>query len=114
MLSLPGLLGELLEELFEDELLLDEDGDEDGGMPEGVAGGDVGDELGVAGGWGVVGLLALGQPLSIMHVAASPSSFASERRFICLRLMCNGIGFYNILRNDCFPVSKTRSKFGLA
>ena len=62
---LPDSLELLLEELLLGELLLEElllllEGGEEEGM-EGI-------ELGTDGGWGTVGLLALGQPLNNMQI----------------------------------------------
>ena len=73
------LLEELLEELLDEELLLDGllDGEELlGGLEGGLLEGDEGLELGVDGGCGVVGLLALGHPARSAQAhatAASPS-----------------------------------------
>ena len=54
-----------------------------GGVADGVEGGEAGgveeDELGGVEDCGVVGLLALGHPVSIKQAAATPSSFASGR-----------------------------------
>jgi hypothetical protein len=74
-----GLLGGdwLSDGLLGGELWLEE-GD-DGGAPEGVEGGDEGDELGGGvGGCGVVGLLALGQPLSNKQAASKPANLGSD------------------------------------
>ena len=65
---LEGLLGGLLEGLL-------------GGLLEGLLGGlllglDGGEELGGEGGCGVVGLLALGQPLRIRHKPTAPAAFS--------------------------------------
>lgn len=78
----------LLEELLDDELLLEllllaVDELLLGGLPlllGGGAGGGVGGgvELGVEGVCGVVGLLALGQPLSSRQAQASPASLRSN------------------------------------
>ena len=76
-----GLLGEdsLSDGLLLGELSLEE-GDE-GGAPEGAGGEDEGDEGGElgggVGGCGVVGLLALGQPLSNKQATSRPANFAS-------------------------------------
>lgn len=65
-----GWLGELeLLELLEE--LLD-------GLPLLLGGGVGGVELGVEGVWGVVGVLALGQPASSRQVPAMTASCASE------------------------------------
>ncbi len=61
------LLGLLDEELLGDPEL-------DGGAPDD----DGGVELGVDGGWGVVGLLALGHPLSSRQAVINPSTPGSE------------------------------------
>ena len=55
--------------LLADELLLDVE--LDGGADEGIVGGEA---LGVAGGWGMVGLLALGQPLSNRQAEAATAA----------------------------------------
>ena len=69
----PELLEEELElELLEEELEL---------LDELLLGGlllvDGGVELGVDGGWGVVGLLALGQPLNNRQAQPTPASFSN-------------------------------------
>ncbi|MFT6051897.1 MAG: hypothetical protein ACI9B9_001540, partial [Halioglobus sp.] len=59
------------------ELSLEED--DEGGSPEGVEGCDDGDELGGGtGGCGVVGLLALGQPLSTKQAASTPANLGND------------------------------------
>ncbi len=60
--------------LLADELLLDVE--LDGGADEGIVGGEA---LGVAGGWGMVGLLALGQPLSNRQAEAATAAAPSNR-----------------------------------
>ncbi len=85
--------------LLADELLL---GIElDGGADEGIVGGEA---LGVAGGWGMVGLLALGQPLS--NRQAQPDS-ASET-YHGVPVLVDFIGPDNFLRNNRLASVETR------
>jgi hypothetical protein len=72
-----GLLSDdwLSDELLWGELWLEEEDGGGGGALEGVEGGEVG---GGVGGCGVVGLLALGQPLSNMQAASRPANFGSD------------------------------------
>lgn len=70
------------------------EGDEEGGgVPGGVAGGLVGG----VGGCGVVGLLALGQPLSSRQADISPSTPGNAEGFNKDSLFRNNIGFHNII-----------------
>lgn len=81
----------LLDELLLEELLLlDEELLEDG-LPEEEGGVELGVDGGV-GVWGVVGLLALGQPLSNTQAPAMAASFA---RLLCCALL-------NAIRSDHF------------
>ena len=81
----------LSDELLGEELSL-EGGEEDGGALD-----DVGGELGGGvGGCGVVGLLALGQPLSSRQAVINPSTPGSEEGFEYDSLFWNSIGFHNI------------------
>lgn len=100
LLSLLAVL--LSDELLGEELSL-EGGEEDGGAPddaEGELGGGVG-------GCGVVGLLALGQPLSSRQVVINPSAPGSARGFEYDSLFWNSIGFHNIFSWSWFPIRKT-------
>jgi hypothetical protein len=81
-------------------------GEEEGGALDGVEG-----ELGGGvGGCGVVGLLALGQPLSSMQAAIKPSTLVSTLGFKNDSLFWNSIGFHNILSWSWFPIRKTGAK----
>ena len=74
-----GLLGDdwLSDELLWGELWLEEE--DEGGALEGVEGEEEGGELGGgAGGCGVVGVLALGQPLSNRQAASKPANLGSD------------------------------------
>lgn len=93
-LELPG--GELLdEELLElDEELLELDEELLELDEELLEEGEDGLELGVEGVCGVVGLLALGQPLSSRQAQASPASCNAGRDFPLI----NNVGFDNVFR----------------
>ena len=81
------LLEPLGDELLDDELL---DGlDVEGGAPEGLGG----MELGVVGGCGVVGLLALGQPLNSRQATVIVASVARGWR----RVLLWGISVGNVI-----------------
>jgi len=67
----------LLGELLSCDPLLEEE-DEEGGVLDGDDGAEGGAELGMDGGCGVVGLLALGQPLRSRHAAVSPTSLINR------------------------------------
>jgi hypothetical protein len=79
-----------------------EGGAEDGGALDGVEG-----ELGGGvGGCGVVGLLALGQPLNSRQAVINPSTLGSAQGFEYDSLFWNSIGFHNIFSWNWFPILK--------
>jgi hypothetical protein len=82
-----GLPEELLDELLDElEELLDELLEE--GLPLELGGGVGGVELGVLGGCGVVGLLALGQPASNRQTLQMPVSCANSMLFLGVDFIC--------------------------
>ena len=105
---------ELLSELLDDGLL--EDGllgglELDGGEPEELGG----VELGGDGGCGVVGLLALGQPLSRKQAQVIPASRINDCLFIvllCLMSFVNSVGIGNILGAHGSHILKPGPKSG--
>ncbi len=111
-LSVSALLG--------DELSL-EGGEEDCGALEGVEGelggveGVLGGVEGVlgggVGGCGVVGLLALGQPLSSRQAVINPSTPGSEQDSKKNSLCWNSIGFHNFFSRSWFPILKAGAEF---
>ena len=103
------LLEELLDELLLEELLLDELLLElllDELLLEGAL------VLGVEGVWGVVGLLALGQPVRSRQAQTAISGAANS--LVSCAVLFDLIGPDNLLRVHWFPLLEARAEEGLA
>jgi hypothetical protein len=80
------------------------------GLPLLPGGGGGGVELGVDGVWGVVGVLALGQPPSNRQTAAIPASWVSNRAVLWFDVICPD-QFFGPHRLSCH---ETGAKFRIA